>query len=112
MKPGATRVSANLQPTHLALDSQGRLVIQWGDGSRRAYDVGDLRRNCPCATCRTQREATADDPAAGRPPVEIRQMSPVGNYAYKIAFSDNHSTGIYPLALLRQLGEEHESAEK
>jgi DUF971 family protein len=37
-------------------------------------------------------------------------MAPVGNYAYKIAFSDNHSTGIFPLALLRQLGEAQEDA--
>ena len=106
-------MSAILQPTNLALDLQQRLVIQWSDGSRRVYDVAELRRSCPCATCRTEREAAAADaPAAGGPPIEIRQMSPVGNYAYKIAFSDNHSTGIYPLPLLRQLGEEHESAEK
>ena len=95
-----------LQPTHLALDAQQRLVIQWSDGSRRVYDVAELRTNCPCATCRTQRPgSTAEVPAAGGPPIEIRQMSPVGNYAYKIAFSDNHSTGIFPLTLLRQLGQ-------
>jgi len=31
-------------------------------------------------------------------------MKPVGNYAYSIAFSDGHDTGIYTLELLRQLG--------
>jgi DUF971 family protein len=40
------------------------------------------------------------------PAVTIEAMSPVGNYAYKIAFSDQHSTGIYPLELLRGLGNE------
>jgi len=31
-------------------------------------------------------------------------MDPVGNYAYRILFSDGHETGIYPLELLRGLG--------
>jgi DUF971 family protein len=31
-------------------------------------------------------------------------MTPVGNYAYKILFSDGHDTGIYTLDLLRELG--------
>ena len=101
---------AVVQPTQLALDSRQRLVIQWSDGSQRVYEVAGLRTNCPCATCRTQREATAETPAPGGTPLEIREMSPVGNYAYKIAFSDNHSTGIFPLALLRQLGEEQQEA--
>jgi DUF971 family protein len=33
-------------------------------------------------------------------------MVPVGNYAYRIEFSDGHSTGIYTLDLLRRLGSE------
>jgi DUF971 family protein len=32
-------------------------------------------------------------------------MKPVGNYAYTIAFSDGHDTGIYTFELLRELGE-------
>jgi DUF971 family protein len=30
----------------------------------------------------------------------------VGSYAYSIAFSDGHDTGIYPFELLRELGRE------
>ena len=32
-------------------------------------------------------------------------MQPMGNYAYSIAFSDGHDTGIFAFDLLRQLGE-------
>ncbi len=39
-------------------------------------------------------------------PLTIAKMEPVGNYAYSIAFSDGHDTGIYTLELLRQLGHE------
>ncbi len=38
------------------------------------------------------------------PEVEIVGVEPVGNYGYQITFSDGHETGIYSLALLRQLG--------
>jgi len=31
-------------------------------------------------------------------------MDPVGNYAYRILFSDGHDTGIFTLELLRELG--------
>ena len=36
--------------------------------------------------------------------MQIRGMSPVGNYAYAIEFNDGHDTGIYPLEQLRELG--------
>jgi DUF971 family protein len=39
-------------------------------------------------------------------PLRITGMQPVGNYAYAIAFTDGHDTGIYDFALLRALGEE------
>ena len=32
-------------------------------------------------------------------------MKPVGNYAYTVAFSDGHNTGIFSFDLLLQLGE-------
>ena len=39
-------------------------------------------------------------------PLKILGMKPVGNYAYSIAFSDGHDTGIFTLELLRELGSE------
>ena len=41
-----------------------------------------------------------------RLPLKLLDMSPVGNYAYTIKFSDGHDTGIYTFALLRELGRE------
>jgi DUF971 family protein len=37
-------------------------------------------------------------------PLELRGMTPVGNYAYALDFSDGHDTGIFTLELLRELG--------
>ena len=36
-------------------------------------------------------------------PLEITGMRPVGNYAYNIAFSDGHDSGIFTFEMLRGL---------
>lgn len=75
------------------------------------YSVQHLRDSCPCSICREKRTAL---PMREVPePDELRSltlsgMEPVGNYAYSIAFSDGHNTGIYTFDLLRALGEQEE----
>lgn len=99
-------------PTNLALTPDKRLLIEWSDGLRRVYGVKELRDACPCATCReTHGPKPAPSPlsltvlsAAEARPLELLGMTPVGNYAYAIAFSDGHDTGIYTFDLLREIG--------
>lgn len=87
------------------------LMIRWSDGSEREYGIRELRDACPCATCREKRNQPPE-PAALLPvlsaaetrPLSITGMTPVGHYAYTIAFSDGHDTGIYTLEFLRELG--------
>ena len=93
-------MAAVVQPTHLALDSQQRLVIQWSDGSRRVYEASRLRG---VPVCHLPHGPTRSR-GSRSPGCANSRMVPVGNYAYKISFSDGHSTGIYVLDLLRQLG--------
>jgi DUF971 family protein len=98
-------------PTSLSITPDNRLLIEWSDGARRKYAVRALREACPCATCREKQSAPKDPlalPTIGAgdmTPLKIAGMQPVGNYAYSIAFSDGHNSGIYPLVLLRELGE-------
>jgi DUF971 family protein len=83
--------------------------IDWSDGETARYTARLLRDACPCATCREKR--TAPRPATPllvlRPeelvPLAITGMKPVGQYAYSIAFTDGHDTGIYTLEYLREL---------
>lgn len=97
----------SVEPTALTLQSDGKLVIKWSDGRRRRYDPAELRRKCPCATCLHERGAASrtvglsDKPA----PVTIAQMHTVGNYAYNIQFNDAHTTGIFSLEMLLEMGE-------
>lgn len=100
--------SAPLQPIGLSLTAAHQLRIQWSDGQVRIYSPGELRAACPCAGCATQRQPAVQPDSSrlqANPDVCIEEMSPVGNYAYKIVFSDGHSTGIYLLELLRALGQ-------
>ncbi|HVX13627.1 MAG TPA: DUF971 domain-containing protein [Pirellulales bacterium] len=103
------------RPTSLALDRDQRLVVEWSDGRRRSYAVRELRDHCPCATCREKRsEPPAAQTllpvlsAAETQPLRLLDMTPVGNYAYSVKFSDGHDTGIYTFALLRELGREEQ----
>jgi len=100
-----------IYPTALELSADNRLLITWSDGARRQYTIRALRDACPCATCREKRSEPKDPlalPMLGNvqmQPLTIASMQPVGNYAYAIAFSDGHDTGIFAFDLLRQLGE-------
>lgn len=104
----------NLHPTALDRLPDGRLRIVWSDGLARAYRVKQLRDACPCATCREIRNAKDTKPPPMfeilKPeevrPLSLNGMKPVGNYAYSIAFSDGHDTGIYTFDLLHELGEQ------
>lgn len=101
----------NVYPTTLKRTEDNFLLIEWSDGQRRKYGFKALRDACPCATCREKRNAPIDPMtlpvlSAGQlQPTRIAGMQPVGNYAYSIAFSDGHDTGIYSFDLLRELGQ-------
>jgi DUF971 family protein len=103
-------------PTALQLTPENRLLIDWSDGQRRIYTVRALRDACPCATCREKRSQPVDPLAlpvlkqVRTEPLTIAGMQPMGNYAYSIAFSDGHDTGIFAFDLLRQLGEVAQNA--
>lgn len=43
-------------------------------------------------------------------PLAVQRMTPVGNYAYNIAFSDGHDAGIFPFEFLYQIGDQEEPA--
>jgi DUF971 family protein len=104
-------MTTNAIPRALKNDGDA-LVIEWGDGATHRLSWKTLRSACPCATCRVERAK----PAPAKPllavlskaeaqPLAPVSMRPIGNYAYAIAFNDGHSSGIYSLELLRELGD-------
>lgn len=107
-------MSSTQSPLPVSLKSEaGSLVIAWDDGVTHRLKWSFLREQCPCATCRAERENPApknDNPLQILKPEEAQPirpagMRPMGNYAYGIDFSDGHNTGIFSLEFLRFLGE-------
>ena len=74
------------------------------------YSAQNLRDACPCATCREKRTIPRESnplqvlESSDLVSLSIREMQPIGQYAYKILFSDGHDSGIYTLEYLRELG--------
>ena len=102
-------------PTGIIRDGEMAIRIDWDDHSSTRWTAEQLRRACPCATCREKRRGSDAMPASpsGRlvlpvlsaaeaKPLRIEAMRPVGSYAYNVTFSDGHSSGIFQFALLHR----------
>ncbi len=98
-------------PVEIQRDHQGQMRILWDDGHACLYPYAQLRKICPCATCRELRMPQHQAPAnpfqvvttVTTEKVHPVHLSAVGNYALHIDWSDGHHTGIYPWDMLRNL---------
>ena len=108
----------DLLPVRLEKTENRELLIQWSDSMEQTVSFRKLRDNCRCAHCTEKRMEPAHESSAGEKklsnslpvlsleetmPLDIVAMSPVGNYAYIIQFSDGHTAGIYSYVLLRSI---------
>jgi DUF971 family protein len=97
------------QPAGLDLDLKAQVLhVTWADGAISRLPLAVVRRHCPCAACRTEKEQQS------RTLLPVLKASPagqieavgghlVGNYALQIEWSDGHNTGIYDFRYLRTL---------
>ncbi len=76
----------------------------WSDGIEAVLQPRPFRLACPCAHCISELTGEAMlKPSSVGDDIQIKDMQPVGNYAYKVLFSDGHDSGLYPLELLASL---------
>lgn len=109
-------------PTPVSLEkTEDRcLIIRWSDSVEQRIPFRTLRDGCRCAHCLEKHgesdaastngelKLTNELPVltlAETMPLELVSMEPAGNYAYRIRFSDGHSSGIYSFELLRTIGD-------
>ena len=99
-----------VRPANVGHDAGGGLAIRWEDGPSTVFAPVWLRARCPCAGCveewtgkRTVGEAQVD--AA----VRCKGISPVGNYAVQLDWTDGHQTGIFSWDYLLKLRREQEA---
>src|SRR5262245_47675326 len=101
--------SASPRPVGLRKESDDRLVIDWSDGHKSVHTWANLRKECPCAGCREERQNHPDPcrllKPSEHPPLKPVRIEPVGYYAYKIVWSDGHDAGLFTLEHPRRLCE-------
>lgn len=100
---------ARTHPTDFSFGS-GRLTIRWADGARGAIQLRDLRKNCPCSSCKAERDQAHANPlhvlrttANNVDLSTVIKAEMVGAYAIRVYWRDGHSTGMYDFELLRRL---------
>ena len=79
------------------------VTVTFDDGAVCRYELVDLRRGCPCATCRNLRDSGQTAwPRPGSPePLTIVDAELVGAWGISFTWNDGHATGIYPWDALR-----------
>jgi DUF971 family protein len=98
-------------PPKNVVDVGSELVIVWEDGREDYLQLEMLRRNCPCAMCRGERDLLGYVHRGPKRPLTERSFQlvshrPVGGYALQIKWADGHDDGIYSYETLRRMGEE------
>lgn len=100
----------HVTPIRLNLKRDEMLQITWSTGQESTYPIAYLRSMCPCAGCRVVREETSKKksllnilPGNYAIPLTAVSAELVGNYALKIDWSDDHTTGIYSFEYLLEI---------
>lgn len=99
-------------PEHIAISKSKGIKIDWADGHRSDYTLEYLRDECPCASCTGAHGTVPQKSAYSAPPNPFQMYTPklrmltveeVGHYAFRVAWSDGHSSGIYSYDHLRKI---------
>lgn len=113
------RTADQFKPANLNLDRREGLTIKWSDGRTSRFPLTLLRKACPCASCRTEREAPKPQTASRSLTIlpsnisqatEFTNAGLVGNYAIQIHWADGHNTGIYDFRYLRMIDPDAQEA--
>ncbi|CAA0093363.1 Uncharacterised protein [Starkeya nomas] len=108
MTDASTHSPSNAWPTEIRIHKDRRaLTIAFDDGTSFILPAEYLRVESPSAE--VQGHSPADRQlVAGKREVRIDEAIPVGNYAVRLIFDDQHSTGIYTWEILHRLGREQD----
>jgi DUF971 family protein len=108
-------IETQAEPEHIAISRSKGVQIDWKDGHHSQYELAYLRDECPCASCTgahgTEPEKSNYSTAAPpgnpfqmyKPALKMLNVEPMGHYAFRIDWSDGHSTGIYSYDYLRKI---------
>ncbi len=98
-------MSTEAFPESLELtDGDSVLQIAWDDGHVSRHRLSVLRAECPCASCKGHHPSQSLNLKAEQfTDIRLTDIAAAGRYAYSIAWSDGHTTGLYTLRMLREM---------
>jgi len=104
------------QPTGFKLIDGQDLRISWNDGHITRFALQYFRDECPCAGCQGESDIFGEVKMPMQLPVmkpgkyEIKQLTPVGNYAVAAVWADGHDSGIYSWEYLLEMEKRADAA--
>ena len=98
------------RPTNINLHQKSRVLeIEFDDGKAFKYTCEFLRVHSPSAE--VQGHGPGEEKLqVGKQDVAITAVEPVGLYAIKLVFDDNHDSGLFSWTYLYELGMHYEAA--
>lgn len=88
---------------HINFDHSS-IYLTWDNGQKITVNNRELRLNCQCALCVDEMNGkTRFDVNSIPQDIAPKEITPLGNYALAITWSDGHSSGIYPYAMLQSV---------
>lgn len=90
------------------------LAIKWQDGGEDFISLEKLRRACPCAGCKGERDIMGnlykgpDQPLSAQS-FQLRSLNFAGTYAIQPVWADGHATGLYSFEYLKHIAGSTES---
>ena len=84
------------------------LAIKWDDGHESFVRLESMRRHCPCAGCKGERDVMGvlykgpDKPLTPQA-FQLKRITNVGGYAIQPTWGDGHATGIFSFDYLKKL---------
>lgn len=86
------------------------LAVKWDDGDESFIPLEKLRRHCPCAGCKGERDIMGNlykNPDQPLTPAafKLRRIDHIGTYALQPVWADGHATGLFSYDYLREVAE-------
>jgi DUF971 family protein len=84
-------------PKKISIKDKRYLQLNWDDGSENMIALTILRKNCPCATCKGERDKQPATymPLLSTASITLKDIKPIGTYGIQLFWQDGHDTGIY-----------------
>ena len=98
-----------MTPLNISVKEKTKLVINWNDDTNTIIKLTNLRKNCPCAVCKAEKDEQSKSyiPIYSDEQITISNLKVIGQYALKVEWKDGHQTGLYEFDFLKELVDEY-----